>query len=125
MSESVPPLDIRPEHWRIVRDILQRHLPGIEVWAFGSRAKGTARKYSDLDLAVITDRSLPLDLGARLREAFSEFDLPYRVDVIDWASIDETFRRLIEREKVVVQKGDRGAEELVVKGGVEPPTYGL
>ena len=60
-----------------------------------------------------------------MREDFSESDLPYRVDVIDWASIDETFRRLIEREKVVVQKGDRGAEELVVKGGVEPPTYGL
>ena len=122
---DIPKIDIRPDHWEIVRDILHRHVPHYAVWAFGSRAKWQAKQYSDLDLAVITDRPLPLDLGARLREDFSESDLPYRVDVIDWASIDETFRRLIEREKVVVQKGDRGAEELVVKGGVEPPTYGL
>jgi type I restriction enzyme S subunit len=108
MSEIVPPIDIRPEHWRIVRDILQRHLPGVEVWAFGSRAKGTARKYSDLDLVVLTDRPLPLDLGARLREAFSESDLPYRVDVIDWASTDEAFRRIIKRERVVVQQQGGG-----------------
>ncbi|MHB1099339.1 MAG: nucleotidyltransferase domain-containing protein, partial [Burkholderiales bacterium] len=49
-----PLIDIRPDHWAIVRGILQKHVPQYEVWAFGSRAKWTAKEYSDLDLAVIT-----------------------------------------------------------------------
>jgi type I restriction enzyme S subunit len=42
-----------------VRRILQKHVPGYEVWAFGSRAKWTAKPYSDLDLVIISDRALP------------------------------------------------------------------
>lgn len=45
-------LDIRADHWEIVRAILRRRVPGHEVWAFGSRAKQTAKPHSDLDLAV-------------------------------------------------------------------------
>ena len=101
---SVPNIDIRPDHWTIVRDILRRHVPQYEVWAFGSRAKWTAKPYSDLDLAVITDRPLPLALGAAVSDDFSESDLPWKVDVVDWATTSESFRRIIERDKVVVQQ---------------------
>ena len=46
-------LDITPENLQIVQQILQQHIPHYPVWAFGSRTKGTAKPYSDLDLAVI------------------------------------------------------------------------
>jgi predicted nuclease of restriction endonuclease-like (RecB) superfamily/predicted nucleotidyltransferase len=99
-----PPLiDVRPDLWEIVRGILQTHVPQYEVWAFGSRAKGTAKPYSDLDLAVITSQPLTLDVSAALSDAFAESDLPWRVDVVDWATTSESFRKIIEREKVVVQ----------------------
>ena len=39
---------------QIVLDILHKNVPEYEVWAFGSRVKGTAKRYSDLDLAIIT-----------------------------------------------------------------------
>ena len=62
-----PPLiDIRPDHWAIVRTILQKHVPQYEVWAFGSRAKWSAKEYSDLDLAVIADKRIVIN--APLRE---------------------------------------------------------
>ncbi len=96
--------DIRAEHWEIVRAILRRRMPGHEVWAFGSRARQTAKPHSDLDLAVITAQPLPLAVGAALAEDFSESDLPWRVDVVDWATTSESFRRIIERDKVVVQR---------------------
>ena len=38
-------------------------------------------------------------------DAFSESDLPYRVDVVDWAKTDAGFRKIIERDRVVVQEG--------------------
>ena len=82
---DTPPIDVRPEHWCIVRSILRWHVPDREVWAFGSRARGSAKAYSDLDLAVIGKTPLPLRISAALAEDFSESDLPWRVDVVDWA----------------------------------------
>ena len=102
MSEP-PRIDIRLDHWGIVRGILQKHVPQYEVWAFGSRAKWTAKPHSDLDLAVITDQPLPLKTSANLSDDFSASDLPWKVDVVDWATTRASFRKIIERDKVVVQ----------------------
>lgn len=99
-----PHMDVLPQHWEIVRGILQKHVPDLEVWAFGSRAKWSAKPYSDLDLAVITNHALPLNTSASLADDFSESDLPWKVDVVDWASTGESFRKIIERDKVVVQR---------------------
>lgn len=100
----MPELDISEAHWEIVRGILQKYIPQYSVWAFGSRVKGRAKKYSDLDLAVITSEPLPLALYAYLSDAFSESDLPWRVDIVDWATTSESFRKIIEKNKVWVQK---------------------
>ena len=98
------PIDVTHGEWLIVRDILHRHVPHCEVWAFGSRAKGTAKAYSDLDLALIADQALSVDILAALAEDLSESDLPWKVDILDWATTSESFRKLIERERVVVQR---------------------
>jgi predicted nucleotidyltransferase len=100
---TTPPIDVSPEEWRIIRDILYKHVPDREVWAFGSRTRGTARRYSDLDLAILTDVPLSFDIGGAMKEDFSESDLPFRVDILDWAVTQENFRRIVERDKVVVQ----------------------
>jgi type I restriction enzyme S subunit len=100
---AIPKIDIRPDHWRIVHAILQKYVPQYAVWAFGSRAKWTAKEYSDLDLAVITDKPLPLSVSADLSDDFSESDLPWKVDIVDWATTSESFRKVIERDKVVIK----------------------
>jgi type I restriction enzyme S subunit len=66
----------------------------------GSRSTRRARRYSDLDLAIDAGRPLTLDELARLAEAFRESDLPYRVDIVDWRSIDDRFRQVIAAERV-------------------------
>ena len=101
---NVPLLDIRPDHWALVRAILYAHVPQYEVWAFGSRATWQAKPYSDLDLAILSAEPLPLALSAALADAFSEADLPWRVDVLDWATTSPSFRAIVQRDKVVVQK---------------------
>ena len=110
MAET-PPIDIRPDHWAIVRDILQTHVPQYDVWAFGSRAKWRAKPFSDLDLAVITEAPLSLEVLAALSDAFAESDLPWKVDVVDWALTSEIFRTIIAKDKVVLRKGDFGIAE--------------
>lgn len=84
----------------MVRDVLGAHLPAGRAFAFGSRVRGRAKRFSDLDLVVRTESPLRLeDLGA-LRSAFSECDLPIKVDVVDWADLAPSFRRAIETELV-------------------------
>ena len=100
---DAPPIDIAPRDWADVVCILREQVPNFEVWAFGSRAKRTAKPYSDLDLALITLQPLSLDQLAAITDAFATSDLPIRVDVVDWASTSETFRKLIAKDRVVVQ----------------------
>lgn len=102
-SPAKPPIDLSPCDWEIVRGILAHHVPQYEVWAFGSRTTGTAKEYSDLDLAIITDQPLGLSLSAVISNDFVESDLPIKVDVVDWATANEAFRRIIESKKVVIQ----------------------
>ena len=90
-------LDIRPEHLAIVCDILRAHLPsGVRAFVFGSRAAGTARRYSDLDVALAWERPLGLDAIAALTEALSESELPYKVDIVDLSTVDRGFRSRAE-----------------------------
>lgn len=105
-SATVKPIDINPHHLETVRSILSRHVPDREVRAFGSRVTWKAKEFSDLDLAVMGDAPLPSSILAELEEDFRESNLPFKVDVVDWATTKETFRRIIEKECVVVQDGE-------------------
>ena len=98
-----PNLDLRPDHWAIVRDALSRHVPDREVLAFGSRATWTAKDYSDLDLAIMGEEPLSLRASSALDETLVESDLPFRVDIVDWARTDDSFRRIIRLHGIVVQ----------------------
>ena len=86
-----------------VLTILTAHVPGCEVRAFGSRVTGRVKPYSDLDLAVVGAARLDLDVFRRLREAFEESELPFRVDVLDWHGVSAEFRHIIEQRFEVLQ----------------------
>lgn len=97
-----------PEQLQLALGLIQTHLPGIEIWAYGSRVEGRPRRYSDLDLVAFT---APGQAGAaaELREALAESDLPIRVDLFLWRELPDAFRRQIERKYAVLQRADDGA----------------
>ena len=98
------PIDITPIDLKTVQQILREEVPDLEVRAFGSRVSWTARETSDLDLALMTEEPLDISNMARLKESFSESNLPFRVDIVDWADTSENFQEIIKRECIVVQK---------------------
>ena len=100
-------LDLPQKYLAQVKALLRTHVPHAEVWAYGSRVTGGGHEASDLDLVLRNPQNLLEETGTlyELKEAFSESNLPIRVDVMDWARIPESFRREIERAHVVVQKG--------------------
>ncbi len=91
----------------IVQSILGEMIPKYEVWAFGSRVHGRClKKFSDIDLAIIANAPVDSGMLSELKEAFSESDLPYRVDVVDYASASRTFRDIIQQEYEVIQESE-------------------
>lgn len=96
-----PAIDLRPDHRRIVEDILKEHLPhGVKVWVFGSRAEWTTKDSSDLDLALESDGPLDTRTMMALELAFEESLLPFSVDVVDLHRLDGGFRQIVLRSRV-------------------------
>ncbi len=96
-------LDVEPRWKSLVDEILRLHGPRpCRVWAFGSRVRGTARRFSDLELAVDAGRPLTFGDTAPLASAFEESDLPWRVDIVDVVTCSADFRREVESGAVLV-----------------------
>jgi predicted nucleotidyltransferase len=91
----------------IVEQVLREHVPECEVWAFGSRVHGRhLKRFSDLDLALVGCAGIANHQINALQIAFSDSDLPFRVDLVELDAIDPDFRRVIEQAHAVVQHRD-------------------
>jgi len=87
-----------------IRKILQKCAPDCEVRAFGSRVNGTAKSYSDLDLAIIGKEKIKRTTKSSLRRAFEESKLPFRVDVLDYNAISKQFQAIVDKQYEVIQE---------------------
>lgn len=67
------------------------------VFIFGSQATNKARKFSDIDIGIESSKTIPWWKIAVIEEAFEESDLPYTVDVVDFNSVSEKFRKVAEK----------------------------
>ena len=100
---SGPTLAMTTQELNLLQKILKRYVPEFKVWAFGSRVTGMHKPYSDLDLALVGDEPLAIETRAALVEALSNSSLPYKVDLVDWASTTDSFKEIIEKQKLVIQ----------------------
>jgi len=71
-------LQLETRHQKIVQQILSKY--PYRFYAYGSRAKGTAKKYSDLDLCYYD--SVPDAVAFQIEEEFKESDLPFLVELV-------------------------------------------
>lgn len=104
-SRDIGHLQLDARHlWRL-QDLLARHTPEAEVWAYGSRINGKAHAGSDLDLVLRNPANLSAQCQGwlELQDALQASELPMLVEVHDWAHLPAEFQRNIEQEYVVVQ----------------------
>lgn len=96
-------INVEKRHLAIVKRILRDFAPECEVRVFGSRITKTIKKYSDLDLAIVAKKKLARGTMVNLKEAFEESTLPFRVEVLDWHSISESFKKVIKSQYEIIQ----------------------
>ena len=97
-------LHLPPRHRKEIVALLHKHLPGVEVWAYGSRVNGQSHEGSDLDLALRGPRLAEIDTSrlADFIEALQDSTIPFLVEVRDWARLPTRFHHEIERAHVVL-----------------------
>ncbi len=88
---------LKTKYKQILLDIFSEVSIPIEVWAYGSRVKGTAHDGSDLDLVIVTPdrKKLPVDVLMDLKEKIRESNIPILVELFDWARLPESFHKNI------------------------------
>jgi predicted nucleotidyltransferase len=73
-----------------------------KVWIFGSRARGDHKRFSDIDVLFELASGAPLPPGwlATVLESLEESSLPYKVDVVNWSELAESYRESVLRDRV-------------------------
>lgn len=93
-------IDLTSQQHALIASVLLKHLPpGVKTYVFGSRARGYARKFSDLDLAIDCEGEVMSNtVLAALAYDFEESDLPFKVDIIDLNAISDNFKENIKKD---------------------------
>jgi len=65
-----------------------------QVFIFGSRVIGKAKKYSDYDIGIFGKKPVPWHILSAIEEALEESDLPYKIDVVDFHSVASNFKKV-------------------------------
>ena len=84
-------IDINPCDKKILDSLLNKYLPSTTVWAHGSRVKGKAQPWSDLDIVVFTNEKQKCQLSL-LKEALEESNLSFRIDLLEWDHLPENLK---------------------------------
>ncbi len=108
-EQDADSLRLRSRHRKKILGLFEQHLPGVEVWAYGSRVSGQSHDGSDLDLVLRGPDLAPIDVRvlAAFLDALRDSTIPFLVETRDWAGLPESFHRKIEREYIVLRRGTR------------------
>ena len=87
-------LNLEEKYLKIIREILKKY--PYSFFVYGSRIKGNARKFSDLDLCY--KENIPSKDIVNLEWEFEESDLPFKVEFIDWDICSSRFKERIEKD---------------------------
>lgn len=100
-------IDLTTEQRQLVLELIERHFPDTDVWAYGSRVTWLSRPASDLDLVVFASPAQGRQVHG-LRDAFKASDLPFQVDIVVWDDLAGPFQKKIEKEHLPLSAGQTG-----------------
>ena len=85
-----------------VREIVTLRLRGhpVEVYLFGSWARGEARRLSDIDVGILPRGDLPIALLSRIQEELEESSVPYPVELVNLREVSPDFLARVRKEGV-------------------------
>lgn len=81
--------------------LLKVLFPGVKIYLFGSRARGTEKPYSDIDIALDTGHKLSFLDIAKARNVIEALYIPQKIDIVDMNSIPLEMKKIILKEGIL------------------------
>jgi predicted nucleotidyltransferase len=94
---------LESRHFEILQKLVFTPLKskeGCKVWVFGSRARGDHQRFSDLDLLV--EGKVDPKILSKIREDLDNSSLPIKVDIVLDSALAESYRKSVEKDRVLV-----------------------
>ncbi len=100
----MPSMGLSKEVLESINGILTRYPAVTRASIFGSRAKGTHKSYSDVDICLYGEPNLWAT--ERIRSDLDELPLPFSFDVLDYDSVNSAeLQAHIDRVGIVIYQG--------------------
>jgi hypothetical protein len=99
----MPTLDLPSDWQQEIKAILVQYMPNATAWVFGSRVTGKAKQWSDCDIVLLTQTPINWQQLERLKDAFSESNLPIMIDVSDWSTLPLFLQEKIKQQHIQIQ----------------------
>lgn len=91
-------MSLEDAYKKLLINIIDKQLPGCQIWLFGSRARKTNKPGADIDIAVDAGRILTSQEIFNIMETIEESPLPVFVDIVDIRNVSEDFLNQITKD---------------------------
>ncbi len=73
---------------------------GADVYLFGSRATGSYKKFSDIDIFYVQTEKLKSSVVSKILIEFEDSIFPYKIDLVNYDQLAKSFIQKIDAEKI-------------------------
>lgn len=95
-TSAIDPLEkLKEAFLRILKD------EDVKVVLFGSRARGDFVNTSDVDVGIIPGKGFERKKLILLHEYVDELNIPYKVEIVDFSTVSEEFKKITLKETKV------------------------
>ena len=92
-------MQLAEDELSILKDVIGRHLDALpnKAFVFGSRATGTARKFSDIDIGIVGPR-LDSEKYFSILDDLEKSPLEYLVDLVQFEDVSDSFKSIAQQK---------------------------
>lgn len=98
---KLPNDNLTKEYKDLILKAINYHFENAKVILFGSRARGTNRPGSDIDLAIDIGMPIKLHDMSRARKTLENIPLALDIDIVDMHNIPNELKQIILTEGIV------------------------
>ena len=81
--------------------VISALIPEAKIYLFGSRARGTNSKSSDIDIALDAGKSLPTIDVDEVKSMFKESNIMYVIEIVDFHEIIPLMQQEILKDRII------------------------
>jgi predicted nucleotidyltransferase len=78
-----------------------------QVFFFGSRISNKGTQRSDIDIGIEGKKEVPAEILAKIKEEVEELPTLYKIDIVDFKSVDKDFYKVAKKKIEIILKNDK------------------